>query len=459
MVLRLYNTLTRKKELFKPIKGKLVGIYTCGPTVYDHTHVGHMRTYVNTDVLRRVLEYNGFTVKQVMNITDVGHLVGDRDVGEDKIEKTAKERGESAWNLARRYEEEFFDTMAMLNVEQPSISPRATDHIPQMISFIQKLEKNGFTYRTSDGMYFDTSKIKDYNKLSGVPLEKLKEGARVERNPEKKNPTDFALWKFSPAEGPRRQMEWDSPWGIGFPGWHIECSAMSTEHLGEKFDIHTGGVDHIFVHHTNERVQNIGAFGHPVVSFWFHNNVLLVEGRKMSKSLGNFITMKEIVEKDFDPLAVRYLFLTAHYRGELNFTWAGLEAAAIALEKLYDEVANWDPPKIGCAEYEEKFAELIGNDLDIPKALALMWKLVKDQRFPTSAKMATLLKMDRVFGLKLSEVEEVKVPEEVLGLVRERERARREENWSGADELRNRIEQAGFTVEDTPEGPIVKRPS
>ncbi len=474
--LKLYNSLTRKKEVFKPqdpnrvtIDGSagaepssphFVRMYTCGPTVYDHTHLGHMRTYVNTDVLRRAMEFNGDRVEQVMNVTDVGHLFGDRDLGKDKLEEAAKREKKSAWEIAREYEKEFFETLAALNIEPPAIVCRATEHVQEMISFIQKIEKAGYTYLTSDGIYFDTSELKDYNRLSGMPLEKLREGARVEKNPEKKNPTDFALWKFSPKTGPRRQMEWDSPWGIGFPGWHIECSAMGMKYLGEAIDLDTGGLDHRPIHHTNERAQNFAATGKEVVRFWVHNAFLLVEGQKMSKSLKNFFWLKDVLDRDFDPLALRYLFLTAHYRKEMNFTWAGLEAAAIALEKLYDDLSIWDAPgKVGCAEYESKFEELINDDLNTPKALALMWKLVKDQWFPTAAKMATLLKMDRVFGLKLSEVEEVKVPEEVMDLVRERESARREENWSGADELRNRIEQAGFTVEDTPEGPIVKRPS
>ncbi|MDP1710706.1 MAG: cysteine--tRNA ligase [candidate division WWE3 bacterium] len=503
--IKLYNSLTRKKEVFKPqntnrvtmdgprlrrepssphfvrMDGSAVAepssphfvrMYTCGPTVYDHTHVGHMRTYVNTDVLRRVLEYNGFEVKQVMNVTDVGHLFGDRDLGKDKLEEAAKMEKKSAWEIAREYEKEFFETLAALNIEPPAIVCRATEHIQEMVSLIQKIEKAGYTYLTSDGIYFDTSELKDYNRLSGMPLAKLREGARVEKNPEKKNPTDFALWKFSPKTGPRRQMEWDSPWGVGFPGWHIECSAMGMKYLGEAIDLHTGGLDHRPIHHTNERAQNFVATGKEVVRFWVHNAFLLVEGQKMSKSLKNFFWLKDVLDRDFDPLALRYLFLTAHYRNEMNFTWAGLEAAAIALEKLYNELSMWDAPgkvgwtgsatpsnlaTLGCAEYESKFEELINDDLNLPEAVALMWRLVKDQRFPTSAKMATLLKMDRVFGLKLSEVEEVKVPEEVLDLVRKRERARREENWSGADELRDRIEQAGFRVEDMEKGPVVHR--
>jgi cysteinyl-tRNA synthetase len=471
-VMKLYNTLTRKKEAFKPQDPNRVKMYTCGMTVYDHTHIGHMRTYVNTDVLRRVLEFSGFKVKQVENVTDVGHLFGDRDTGEDKLEATARKVKKSAWDIARMYEKEFFDTMDALNVLEPTVVCRATEHIEEMIALVKRIEKNGFTYKTSDGVYFDTSKIKDYNKLSGMPLEKLKEGARVEKNPEKHNPTDFVLWKFSPKKGPRRQMEWDSPWGIGFPGWHIECSAMGIKYLGEQINIHTGGVDHIPIHHTNERAQNIAATGHSVVNLWFHNAFVLIEGQKMSKSLGNFFWMKDIEDRGFNPLALRYLFLTAHYRGEMNFTWAALDSAQRALDRLYAHVSAWDPPSreasegqvppspgksTGCAKYRQAFLKAINNDLDLPKALTIVWKLVKDEDHPTSAKHRTLLEMDKVLGLALSEIERVKIPQEVEKLAAERERLRKEENWREADEIRDELEQKGFRVEDTPEGPIIKR--
>jgi len=333
--MRIYNSLTRKKEVFKPQDPNRVTMYTCGMTVNDHTHIGHMRTYVNTDALRRVLEFNGFEVEQVENVTDVGHLLGDRDMGEDRIEAAAKKTKKSAWDIARMYEKEFFETMEALNVKMPAVVCRATEHIKEMIDLVRRIEKNGFTYKTSDGIYFDTSKMKDYNKLSGMPLEKLREGARVEVNPEKKNPTDFALWKFSPNDA-RRQMEWESPWAKkSFPGWHIECSAMGMKYLGEQIDIHTGGVDHIPIHHTNERAQNIAATGSPVVGLWLHNAFLMVEGQKMSKSLGNLFWMKDIEDQGFHPLALRYLFLTAHYRSEMNFTWNALDASQRALDRLY----------------------------------------------------------------------------------------------------------------------------
>lgn len=451
MKIKLYNTLTRKKEEFKPIKSGFVGMYTCGMTVYDHTHIGHMRTYVNTDVLRRMLEFNGLKVKQVENVTDVGHLFGDRDMGEDKMEVAAKKAKKSAWDIAKMYEKEFFETMESLNVKKPTIVCRATEHIKEMIELVQKMEKNGFAYKTSDGIYFDTSKIKDYNKLSGMPLEKLREGARVEVNPEKKKPTDFALWKFTP-KGVKRQMEWESPWAKkSFPGWHIECSAMGMKYLGEKIDIHTGGEDHITIHHPNERAQNIAATGHPVVNLWFHNAFLMVEGGKMSKSLGNFFWMKDIRERRFDPLALRYLFLTAHYRSKLNFTWESLEGAQKALNKLRQQVVEWKKGNKGCPDFEKKFLEAINNDLDMPKALAITWDLVKSD-YPDSAKKTTLLKFEKVLGLKLSGYQVTKPSKEIKRLVEEREKLRKQGKWKEADAVRKKIEKLGWKIEDTGKG-------
>ena len=464
-MLRLYNTLTGKLEEFKPISPPNVGIYSCGPTVYDHTHLGHMRTYANTDVLRRVLEADNYQVKQVMNVTDVGHLSGDRDMGEDKLEMVAKEKQKSAWEIAREYEKEFFETMGALNVKQPTIVCRATEHIQEMIALIKQIEQNGYTYKTSDGIYFDTSKISDYNKLSGMPLEKLREGARVEYNPEKKNPTDFALWKFSPpAGGPKRQMEWDSPWGVGFPGWHIECSAMGMKYLGERFDIHTGGVDHIPIHHTNEIAQNKSATGHEVVNFWVHNEFLLVEGKKMSKSLGNFLWAQDLKERNFDFLALRYLFLTAHYRTQMNFTWQGLASAQTALGKLRELVWGWKSHKgrkiitredaAKAQSFSQKFQEKTGNDLNIPEALAVVWEVAKSN-LPDPDKLDLVLGFDEILGLGLEKVEKVeKVVEE---LVTKREELRKKGKWQEADELRRKIEDAGFVVEDTAAGSKLKK--
>lgn len=456
--MKIYNTLTKKIERFETIKPEFVGMYTCGPTVYDHTHLGHMRTYVNTDLLRRVFEYGGYQVKQVMNITDVGHLFGDRDMGEDKLEAAAKKERKSAWEIAKMYEKEFFDTLDALNVKRPSVVCHATEHIAEMIGLIQRIENSGFAYRTSDGIYFETSKIKDYNRLSGMPIDKLKEGARVEPNPEKKNPIDFALWKFSPKDV-QRQMEWDSPWGVGFPGWHIECSAMGMKYLGERFDVHTGGEDHIPIHHTNERAQNIAATSHPVVRFWFHNAFLLVEGQKMSKSLGNFYWLKDIKRCGFDPLALRYLFLTAHYRSKMNFTWEGLRSAQRAYKKLVELVRMWQQEEQSevlsesgksVDNFREMFQEKINNDLNAPEALAVVWQVVKSN-IPDLDKLNLILKSDQVLGLNLSEVGERPIPFEVRNLVEERGKLRKQKKWQEADGIRKRVEGLGWKIEDAEE--------
>ncbi|MDZ4228399.1 MAG: cysteine--tRNA ligase, partial [Candidatus Levybacteria bacterium] len=322
----LYNSLTRKVEDFKPINSPLVTMYTCGPTVYDYQHIGHMRRYVGDDIIIRALEFNGFRVKQVVNITDVGHLVSDSDTGEDKMEKGAKKFGMSVWDIAKKFEKQFFNSIDALNVDRPDILMHATDYIKEQILFIQVLEGKGFTYKIEDGIYFDTSRVKDYNKLSHQNLEELKAGARVEMVKGKKNPTDFALWKFSYPEGrdfdlakdttlSRRQMEWESPWGVGFPGWHIECSTMAIKGLNtENLDIHTGGIDHIAIHHTNEIAQSEAATGKEFVRYWVHHNFLHVDGQKMSKSIGNIYTVEDVVKKGFDPMALRYLYLQTHYR-------------------------------------------------------------------------------------------------------------------------------------------------
>ncbi|HLD96289.1 MAG TPA: cysteine--tRNA ligase [Patescibacteria group bacterium] len=447
--LKLYNSLTRKKEEFKPQNPNRVTMYTCGPTVYGPSHLGHARTYTNFDFLKRVLEYNGYTVEHVLNLTDV----------HDSMIEEARKQKISIKELADRYIEHFYLDLEKLNIESPAAFPRVTEHIREIIQMIETLVKKEYAYEKEGSVYYDVSKFKDYGKLSGRKLAEAKTGTRVAADKyEREEVADFSLWKRAEEGEEEAEAVWDSPWGKGRPGWHIECSVMSRIHLGDTLDIHGGGMDLKFPHHENEIAQSEAATGKKLADFWVHVGTLLVEGKKMSKSVGNYIEFDTLVQKEFDPLAFRYLCLTAHYRGELNFTWAGLEAAAIALEKLYDEVSNWDAPgQVGCAEYENKFEELISDDLNLPEALALMWKLVRDQRMPTAARMKTLLQMDLVFGLQLAEVEEVEVPEEVLELVRERERERREDNWTAADDLRIRIEQAGFTVEDTEKGPIVKK--
>lgn len=456
----LYNTLSRKKEEFKPINPPSAGLYTCGPTVYWSTHIGHMSKYVGDDILRRALLYNGYKVKHVMNVTDVGHLTSDEDAGEDKMEKGAKREGLTVWEVAKKYEKEFFDTMDALNVLRPDVVARATEHIAKQIALIKRLEQNGYTYETDAAVFFDVSKFPDYWKLSGQKLEEKKVGARedVFIDKQKKNPYDFALWFKRVGRFANHTMHWDSPWGDGFPGWHIECSAMSMKYLGESFDIHTGGIDHIGVHHPAEIAQSEGATGKPFVKYWVHRVFITIDGQKMSKSLGNFFTLKDITERGFKPMALRYLLLTAHYRTGLNFTWKSLEAAQSALDNLYGIVKEYGEPKIGCAEFEREFLKAVNDDLDTPKALAVMWKLIKSN-YPGSAKKQSLLKMDKVLGLGLDKIkkEELVVPAEVKKLVSQREVARKNKDWSRSDELREKIESMGFTIEDTEKGAVIKK--
>ncbi|MFH1142330.1 MAG: cysteine--tRNA ligase, partial [Candidatus Uhrbacteria bacterium] len=349
MEIKLYNTLTRKKEVFKPIHQGKAGIYTCGPTVYWFAHIGNMMAYVVADILHRTLEYNGLKVKQVMNITDVGHLTGDEDEGEDKMIIAMRREGKSAYDIAGFYTTKFFQDIESLNVLPAAEYPRATDHIPDQIGLVKKLEEKGFTYRTDDGIYFDTSKLPDYGKLSRQSAKDKKAGVRVDLG-QKKNPTDFALWKFSPKDE-QREMEWDSPWGVGFPGWHLECSAMSVKYLGIPFDIHTGGIDHIAVHHENEIAQSSGAFDKLQANWWVHSEFLVIDENKMSKSLGNFCLLDDFKKKGFEPLAFRYFILGAHYRSQHNFTWKSLEAAQNGLNNLRDAVRDWDKPGVGSKKY------------------------------------------------------------------------------------------------------------
>ncbi len=459
--LKIYNTLSRKVEEFKPINQPVVNMYTCGPTVYDYQHIGHMRRYVGDDILIRVLEFNNFKVKQVMNITDVGHLVSDSDTGEDKMEKGARKFGMSVWEIAKKFEKQFFNSMDALNIQRPDVLMHATDYIEEQIVFIQALEQKGFTYKISDGIYFDTSKVKDYNKLSHQNLEEQKAGARIEMVKGKKNPTDFALWKFSPSASsglPKRQMEWESSYGLGFPGWHIECSTMAIKGLNtETLDIHTGGIDHIAIHHTNEIAQAEAATGKEFVRYWVHHNFLHVDGSKMSKSIGNIYTVEDVIKKGFDPLSLRYLYLQTHYRQEMNFTWDALEAAQIAYKRLIEEVSKLKNPKIGCAEYEEKFLEAINDDLNMPKALSIVWDLIKSD-YPDSAKAESLLKIDQVLGLDLEKAREKKklikivVPAEIQRLIEERNGLRKQGSYIQADHIRNKIKKLGFNIKDTKKG-------
>jgi cysteinyl-tRNA synthetase len=456
-MLYLYNTLGRKKQEFKPIKPGQVGMYTCGPTVYDYAHLGNLRTYIFEDILKRVLLYNGYQVKHVMNITDVGHLTGDRDMGEDKIEKGAKREGKTAAQIAEFYTKAFLDDIKRLNILEPDIWCKATDHIPEQIKLIKKLEEKGYTYRTSDGIYFDTSKFPNYTKLSGQNLEALQEGARVEKNKEKKNPTDFALWKFSPT-GVKRQQEWDSPWGVGFPGWHIECSAMSIKYLGEQFDIHCGGVDHIDVHHTNEIAQSEAATGRePWVRYWLHGAFLnIAGGKKMAKSEGNFLTLKNaLLDNNISPLAFRFAALSVHYRKPMEYSLEGMKNAQKSLNHLYNQVRALGN-KIGkvSQEYKEKFKKAINDDLNMPQALAVVQEMLKSD-LSKEDKLATVLDFDKVLGLRLDSVviqKDKDLPAKVKELMGKRQEARLAKNWQESDRLRVEIEKLGYRVEDTSEG-------
>ena len=465
MKLNLYNSLTRKKEEFTPIKPGKVGLYTCGPTVYNYAHIGNLRTYIFEDILRRVLDYNGYDVKHVMNITDVGHLTGDRDMGEDKMEKGAAREGKSAWDIADFYTRAFKKDIAELNILEPDIWVKATDTIPEQIDLVKALEQKGFTYRTADGIYFDTSKFKDYTKLSHQNLEALQEGARVERNPEKRNPTDFALWKFS-LPNSSRQMEWDSPWGVGFPGWHLECSAMSMKFLTDQQDIHCGGTDHIDVHHTNEIAQSEAATGKPFFKFWMHGAFLIIQGgKKMAKSEGNFLTLENaFLKNDINPLVYRFAAFLTHYRKPMEYSAEGIEAARNGLLHLQNQVrqvSTGDTPSVDNPihpDFKNKFLEAINDDLNMPRAMAVIQEMLKSNIHNTE-KRATILDFDRVLGLKLDHLDkEQALPAAVQKLVDARIKAREAKDFATSDQLRAEIEKRGYQVQDAKDGmKVVKK--
>ena len=459
----LYNTLSKQKEELRPIKKGRIGMYTCGPTVYGFPHLGNLRTYVFEDILKRVLEYDGYKVKHIMNITDVGHLTNDRDMGEDKVEKEAKKEGKTAWEISIFYTEAFKKDLKSLNIIYPDVFCKATDNIKEQIDLILKLEEKGFTYKTSDGIYFDTSKVSDYTKLSGQNLEFLKEGARVETNEEKKNSTDFALWKFSPKNA-IRQMEWQSPWGIGFPGWHIECSAMSIKYLGEHFDIHCGATDHINIHHTNEIAQTESATGiKPWVNYWIHGAFLNMSGgRKMAKSSGDIVTLENIfIEKGINPIAYRFATLSTHYRKPMEWSDEMAIPAKNGLENLYSKISNLGK-KIGKinTEWKDKFLSSIDDDLNMPQAMAVLNEMLKSDLEPAN-KLATALDFDKVLGLSLnSEIckkgKNEKIPIEIQNILDDRENARKSKDFKKSDELRNKLLNLGYEVKDTAEGQKIK---
>lgn len=481
--LKLYNTLTRKKEVFKPISEDIVKMYSCGPTVYSEAHIGNMRAAVFADVLRRTIKMAGYNLKSVMNITDVGHLTDDADAGDDKMEVGAKREQKSVWDIAKKYTDKYFEDTDKLNVIRPDIICKATDYIQQQIEYIKKLEENGFTYKTSDGIYFDTSKLDDYGKLAKLDIEGLSAGIRVDDSlNEKKNKTDFALWKFSP-KNEKRQMEWDSPWGVGFPGWHIECSVMSMAHLGFPFDIHTGGVDHIPVHHTNEIAQNEAYCCHcddkQSVNYWLHNNHLQLVDGKMSKSLGNVITVSTIEEKGIYPLALRYLYLLSHYRAEMKFSWDILKNAEKAYLRLEEKIyllqkSLSKPQKVKGKRFQKKnhlspmgqdikkkIENALLDDMATPVAIVLLRDAIDNKELPDNDKVYIAKFADSVLGLRLVENRRQKfnkkksdneIPQEIIDLMEKRKEAKLAKDFAIADAIRNEIRDSGYEITDNPDG-------
>ena len=455
MDIYFYNTLTKNKEKFESINKEEVRMYSCGPTVYKDASIGNMRTYIMNDIIRRVLKYNGYKVKHAMNITDVGHLVSDADEGEDKMLKSAREMQKSPYEIAAYYTKLFMEDLAKLNVETPEVICKATDHITDMIKYVQKLLEKGYAYETSTAIYFDVSKLDEYGILSGIKLEDQKAGARVDVDTEKRNPYDFALWIKAK---PNHIMKWESPWGLSYPGWHIECSAMGQKYLGEQFDIHTGGIDLIPTHHENEIAQSKGACGKIPARFWIHGEYLLINGGKMSKSLNNVYLLKDIIEKGYDPLTYRLFTYSSSYRTKLNFTWEAIDASQKALDKLR---AGYQTPLSGnesvsdeeIVAYEEAFHKAINDDLNMPLAMSVVWDVVKNPK--KSKKLAELLdKFDTVLALSLDKKSEnqEKIPDEVLKLAKERLKARQEKNWVESDRLRSEISALGYSIKDSKDG-------
>lgn len=455
MDIYFYNTLTKSKDKFEPINKEEVRMYSCGPTVYKDASIGNMRTYIMNDLIRRVLKYNGYKIKHTMNITDVGHLVSDADEGEDKMLKSAREMQKTPYEIAKYYTKLFMNDLEKLNVETPEVVCKATDHIEDMIKYVQKLLENGYAYETSTAIYFDVSKLDEYGILSGIKLEDQKAGARVDVDTEKRNPYDFALWIKAKLN---HIMKWESPWGLSYPGWHIECSAMGQKYLGEQFDIHTGGIDLIPTHHENEIAQSKGACGKIPAKYWIHGEYLLINGGKMSKSLNNVYLLKDIIQKGYDPLTYRLFTYSSSYRTKLNFTWEGIEASQKALEKLragYQKhlEGNEDILDEEISKYEENFHKAINDDLNMPLAMSVVWDVVKNPK--KSKKLAKLLdKFDTVLALSLDKKSEnqEKFSEEVLKLAEERLKARTEKNWAESDRLRNEILALGYSIKDSKEG-------
>lgn len=470
MTVRLFNTMGRRIEDFVPFVSGHVGLYTCGPTVYNYAHIGNLRTYIFEDVLKRMFMHFGYKVKHVMNITDVGHLTGDGDDGEDKLQKKSRETGRSAWDIAKFYTEAFLKDYDSLNIIRPDVICPATQHISDMIRLIQRLEAEGHTYISGGNVYFSIDTFPDYGDLAGLALDGLQSGARIEVDSNKRNPKDFVLW-FTNSKFGKQEMMWPSPWGEGYPGWHVECSAMSIKYLGDQFDIHCGGIDAIPVHHTNEIAQSEAATGKkPWVKYWLHGEFLLSDkGGRMSKSSGEFLTLPFLISKGYHPLDYRFFCLGAHYRSQLQFTYQALDGAKASRRILNERVAalrreNGDKalPKAdgSLSRWISDFDESIANDLSMPKALAAMWGLLKDDGLGAAVKLAGVMHMDEVLGLGLDragQAEEIEVPDEVAALVQRRAEAKKARDWTAADQARIEIEKLGFSVKDTPQGPKLEK--
>lgn len=459
MEIKFYNTLTKQKENFIPLNIGEAKIYSCGPTVYKNATIGNMRTNIFQDVLRRVLKYNGYRLKHVMNITDVGHLVSDGDEGEDKMLKSAREENKSPLEIAEYYTKLFFNDLDALNIEKPEIICKATDHINEMLEYVKKLIANGYAYETSTAIYFDVSKLDKYGILSGINLDEQKSGARVEVDKEKKNPYDFALWIKAPEN---HLMKWDSPWGPSYPGWHIECSAMSSKYLGEQFDIHTGGIDLIPTHHENEIAQSKGACGKIPARYWMHGEYLLINGGKMSKSLGNVYLLEDIIKRGYNPLVYRLFSYSCHYRNKLNFTWEGIDAASKSLERLKEgykkHLTGEDNINKEIVDgFEKRFHEAINDDLNMPLAMGVVWEVIRYEK--KSKQLADLLlKFDTVLGLKIDEEnQKEEIPEEITNLLEQRQKAREDKNWAESDKLRDLIKEKGYLVKDGKDGATVEK--
>lgn len=467
-MIKLYNSLTKKVEDFTPLHPPKVGLYTCGMTVYDFAHIGHGRKYVGDDVLRRVLTRFGFDVTHVQNVTDVGHLVSDADEGEDKLEKGAKKTGKTVWEVAEFFTKNFYDSMDKLNILRPTVICKATEHIPEQIALIEKLLARGMAYDTPEAVYFDVTKFPGYGTMFGQKLDEKQVAVRaaVNTGEQKKHPADFALWFKRVGRFADHVMHWESPWGDGFPGWHIECSAMAMKYLGQTIDIHTGGTEHVAVHHPNEIAQSEGGTGKQFVRYWVHHGHLMIDGAKMSKSLGNIVSVDDVIAKGFDPLALRYFYFSAHYKKPMNFTWEALGGAKKALTELRAAMSNFkfqmsnrnvlSEEKLEKVNaYRKKFDDALGSDLNMPQAVAVVWEVVKSN-IPSPDKYDLLMDFDEVLGLGLrqetGDKRQEEIPEEILLLSKQREALRKEKKFGEADAVRMKIEEKGYVIEDTPGG-------